>query len=798
MNVPYRWLREYTDINVEPKKFAHEMNMTGTETTGFTCVADTVKNVVVGLIEKIESHPNADKLVVCSVNIGKSDNIQIVTAAKNMKEGDLVPVALDGSVLASGKEIHTGDLRGVTSYGMFCSVEELGISVNDFPGSVADGLLILNNGACEFKGVPGDDICKALSLDDTVFIVDIVTNRPDCLSIIGVAREAACTFRKPFAVHTPSYTTDGGNVADYLSVSVEDAQLCPRYMARVVKDIRIAPSPLWLVEKLRDCGVRAINNIVDITNYVMLEYGQPMHAFDYECVGGKKITVRRAADGEKMNTLDGQERSLDSDTLVIADAVKPIAVAGVMGGENSEIKPETKTIVFESANFFAPSVRKTSKKLGLRTESSARFEKGLDPLLAKEALDRACELICMLGAGTVVDGTVDINNTSFETRTVPFEHDWINAYLNISASKEEMTDILERLGMKVENGVITVPSFRSDIENKYDIAEEIAKFYGYDRIEPLFFKADVKSGGYTKEQKFEIRLGEALRAAGLDEIMTYSFVSPKGFDRIRLPADAPERNALKIKNPLGEDTSIMRTTALPSMLEVLVRNYNFRNPSAYLYEIATVYIKNADETKLPDEKKVICAGFYGEKGDFYTMKGIVESVLTAMNTRECEFVACSDNPSYHPGRAAKIVADGKTIGIFGQIHPLVTKNYGINDEFYAAEIPFDALFDATAPEKTFTPLPKFPAVTRDLALICKDETTSGEIEKKIKALAGPCLEKIEIFDVYKGAQVALGHKSIAYALVLRSEEKTLGESDIEAIMTNIIDGLEKDGISLRR
>ena len=798
MNVPYRWLKEYTNVDAEPKKFSHEMNMTGTETTGYTCAADTIKNIVVGLIEKIEQHPNADKLVVCSVNIGKDENIQIVTAAKNMKVGDLVPVALDGSTLASGKQINAGELRGVKSEGMFCSVEELGLATNDFPGSVDDGLLILNNGACKFDGKPGDDICKALALDDTVFIVDIVTNRPDCLSIIGVAREAACTFRKPFNVKTPEYRTAGGHVYDHLKVSVEDTELCPRYMARVVKNIKIEPSPLWLVEKLRDCGVRAINNIVDITNYVMLEYGQPMHAFDYECVNGGRITVRRAHEGEKMNTLDGQERALDSDMLVIADAVKPIAVAGVMGGENSEIKPETKMIVFESANFFAPSVRKTSKKLGLRTESSARFEKGLDPELTKTALDRACELICMLGAGEITDGTIDINNAVSEVKTIPLSCEWINTYLNIKASKEEMTDILERLGMKVDNDIVTVPSFRSDIENKYDLAEEIAKFYGYDRIEPLFFKADVRSGGYTDTQKFEIRLGEALRSAGLDEIMTYSFVSPKCFDKIRLPEDAAERNVLRIKNPLGEDTSIMRTRALPSMLEVLSRNFNYRNPYAYLYEIATVYIKNEDETKLPDEKKIVCLGFYGDKGDFYTLKGIVESVLKAMNTKECEFVPCSTNPSYHPGRTAEIVVEGKTIGILGQIHPLVAKNFGMTDEVFAAEIPFDMLYEMTAPEKTFTPLPRFPAVTRDLALICKDETNSGEIEKKIKALAGPCLEKIEIFDVYKGIQVAPGHKSIAYALVLRSEEKTLDENDIDSIMNNIINGLEKDGIKLRR
>lgn len=798
MNVPYRWLKEYTNVNVEPKKFSHEMNMTGTETTGFTCAADTIKNIVVGLIEKIEQHPNADKLVVCSVNIGKSENIQIVTAAKNMKEGDLVPVALDGSVLASGKPINAGELRGVMSYGMFCSVEELGLATNDFPGSIEDGLLILNNGACEFNGKPGDDICKALGLDDTIFEVDIVTNRPDCLSIIGVAREAACTFRAPFNVKKPEYKTCGGNVNEHLSVSVEDTELCPRYMARVVKNIKIEPSPLWLVEKLRDCGVRAINNIVDITNYVMLEYGQPMHAFDYSCVEGGKITVRRANADEKMNTLDGQERILDTEMLVIADSNKPIAAAGVMGGENSEIKDDTAMIVFESANFLAPSVRKTSKKLGLRTESSARFEKGLDPNLTEEALDRACELICLLGAGEIVDGTIDVNNVKSEVKTVPLSYEWINTYLNINITKEEMTDILERLGMKVENDIVTVPSFRSDIENKYDLSEEIAKFYGYDNIEPLFFKADVRSGGYTDEQKFEIRLGEALRSAGLDEIMTYSFVSPKCFDKIRLSENAPERSVMKIKNPLGEDTSIMRTRALPSMLEILSGNYKQRNPYAYLYEIATVYIKNPDETKLPDEKKVICFGFYGDNGDFYTLKGIVESILRAMNTKEYEIVPCSDNPSYHPGRTAEIIVDGKKVGIFGQVHPLVAENYEVGGELYAAEIPFDVLYEMTAPEKTFKPLPKFPAVTRDLALICKDETSSGEIEKKIKALAGPCLEKIEIFDVYKGAQVAEGYKSIAYALVLRAEDKTLGESDIESIMTSIINGLEKDGISLRK
>ncbi len=798
MNVPYRWLKEYTNIDVEPKKFSHEMNMTGTETTGFTRIADTIKNIVVGLIESIEPHPNADKLVVCSVNIGKEENVQIVTAAKNMKVGDLVPVALDGSTLASGKQINAGELRGVMSYGMFCSVEELGITTNDFPGSIEDGLLILNNGACEFNGKPGGDICEVLALDDTVFEVDIVTNRPDCLSIIGVAREAACTFRAPFGVKKPEYNVCGGDIKDHLSVSVEDTELCPRYMARVVKNIKIEPSPLWLVEKLRDCGVRAINNIVDITNYVMLEYGQPMHAFDYQCVEGKHITVRRAANGEKMNTLDGQERILDGEMLVIADSKKPIAAAGVMGGENSEIKPDTTTIVFESANFFAPSVRKTSKKLGLRTESSARFEKGLDPNLTAEALDRACELICMLGAGEIVDGTIDINNAPTDVKTIPLCCDWINKYLNINASEEEMTDILVRLGMTVANGCVTVPSFRSDIENKYDLAEEIAKFYGYDRIEPLFFKADIRSGGFTEEQKFENRLGEALRSAGLDEIMTYSFVSPKCFDKIRIPEDAPERRVMKIKNPLGEDTSVMRTRALPSMLEVLARNYNYRNPYAYLYEIATVYIKNADEKKLPDEKKVVCFGFYGDGGDFYTLKGIVESILGAMNTKECEFVPCKNDPSYHPGRTAEIYADGERIGIFGQIHPLVAANYGLNCEVYAAEIPFDALYKATAPEKTFKPLPKFPAVTRDLALICKDSTSSGEIEKEIKALAGPWLEKIEIFDVYKGAQVALGHKSIAYALVLRAEDRTLGESDIESVMTDIISGLEKKGIYLRR
>ncbi len=793
MNVSYKWLSTFVDMKEpERKDFIHKMCMTGTEVTGVSNAADEIKKVVVCRILKIEQHPNADKLVVCSVDIGAAEPIQIVTAAKNMKEGDLVPVALDGAYLTGGERIHKGKLRGVESCGMFCSVAEIGLTVSDYPGAIEDGLLILKN------GTPGQDICDLLGLDDNVYVADIVTNRPDCLSIIGLARETACTFRAPLHIPTPSVKGVDGKIADYLKVTVEKSDLCPRYSARIVTDVKIAPSPMWMVERLRASGVRSINNIVDITNYVMLEYGQPMHAFDYACVSGSHINVRTAAQGEKMMTLDGQERSLSSDMLVIADEVRPIAVAGVMGGENSEIKDSTTTVVFESANFFGPSVRKTSKALGMRTESSARFEKNLDPMLTQVALDRACELVEMLGAGNVIREKIDIDHSDKTLRTLPLEKDWINRYLSLNISEEEMTDILVRLGFEVKDGIITVPSFRSDIENKYDISEEIARFYGYDNIPSENFKADIRSGGYTDRQKFDKKLGEVLRGAGMTETMTFSFISPKSYDKIGLPADDKARNSLKILNPLGEDTSVMRASALPSMLDVLARNYSFRVPSVYAYENATVYIKNEDEKLLPEEKTVLCLGFYGDNGDFFTMKGIVEKILDNMNIKACEFIPCTDKASYHPGRTAYIVCNGKTLGVFGQLHPTVATRYDFGEDVYCAEIDQDALFEMKADEKTYKPLPKYPAVTRDIALICPKDAYSGDIEKLIRKYAGPTLEDIKVFDVYTGAQVLTGHKSIAYALTLRAADRTLQENEIESIMNKLITSLEAEGITLRR
>ena len=792
MNVSYKWLKSFVDINADPKEFSHKMNMTGTEIKGFSDYSANIDKVVVAKILKIEQHPNADKLSVCTTDVGAEEPIIIVTGATNMKEGDLVPAALDGSLLPTGQKIKTGKLRGLDSFGMFCSVEELGLTVNDYPGAIEDGLLILNS------GVVGEPIEKALGLDDIIFEADIVTNRPDCLSMIGVAREAAATFGMPVNIPTPSVKGSEGDVRDYINVTIDAKDLCYRYCSKVVTDVKIAPSPDWMVERLRSSGVRSINNIVDITNYVMLEYGQPMHAFDYSCVDGKHIIVRRANADEVINTLDEQERILDENTLVICDEKKPIALAGIMGGENSEIKDSTTTVVFESATFFGAGIRRTAKRLGMRTESSARFEKGLDAELAYAALMRACELIEELGAGKVVGGMIDEDYSNKEKRTIALDYEWINHYIALNLSKEEMIKILESLSFKVENDIITVPSFRSDIENKYDISEEVARIYGYDNIPSETFKAEVRSGGYTPVQLFEQRLGEVLRANGLSETQTYSFVSPKSLDKIHLPADSEKRKYMKLINPLGEDTSIMRTTALPSTLDVLALNYSRRAAEVGIYEIATTYIKDEDESKLPKEKKSVVFGLYGANIDFYTVKGIVENIAAKMNISRCDYVACTDNPSYHPGRTAVIKSRNRVMGVFGQIHPTVAAEYGIDVPVYCGEIDFDMLHDFKASDKTFKPLPKYPAVTRDLALICDENAYSANIEVKIIKLAGKCLENIKVFDVYKGAQVEVGKKSIAYALTLRSDEKTLQDTEIDEIMNKVIKGLEKDGITLRK
>ena len=794
MDISYKWLKEFANVSAGSREFMHRMNMSGTEIKGFRSLSDGLSNIAVGKILKIERHPDADKLVVCQVDVGDKGTIQIVTAATNVFEGAIVPVALHKSVVAGGHKIEKGKLRGVESNGMFCSVEELGLTEHDYPDAIKDGILILK------EGNPGDSIFTTLGMDDVIFEADVATNRPDCLSVKGIAREAAATFGVPFVERKPELkNTVKEDVSKYLKVTVNAPDLCPRYTARVVKNVRIAPSPLWLVEKLRNSGIRSINNIVDITNYVMMEYGQPMHAFDYACVKGGEIIVRRAGDSKTVRTLDSEERALKPEMLVIADAEKPIAVAGVMGGENSEITDKTETVVFESANFFGPSIRRTAKAVGMRTDASARYEKGLDPLMTREALDRACELVEMLDAGDVIDEVIDIDSSDKTQKKIHLDVDWINTYINTSLSRREMEKILESLCFEIKLHDVIVPSFRSDIETKYDLSEEIARIYGYDNIKPESFKSEASGGGYTDEQKFVIKLNESLRAAGLSEIFTYTFIGPKAFDKIRVPENDARRNYLKISNPLGEDTSIMRTTTLPSMLEILSKNYNNRNPEAYLYELGKVFEKTSDET-LPNEKTVVTVGFYDNSGasDFFTLKGMIESVVAAMNIKNVSFIPCTDNASYHPGRCAALLSDGEKIGVFGEIHPMVAENYGIDKKVYCAEIALEKLYASVGEEKKYKPVPKHPASTRDLGLLCKDEVYNADIVDIIKAAGGKHLESVKLFDIYTGKQVAPGYKSLAYSLVFRKEDGTFADTEIDAFISKILAALAEKGITLRQ
>ena len=794
MDISYKWLKEFANVSAGSKEFMHRMNMSGTEIKGFRSLSDGLSNIAVGKILKIEKHPDADKLVVCQVDVGDKGTIQIVTAATNVFEGAVVPVALHKSVVAGGHKIEKGKLRGVESSGMFCSVEELGITEHDYPDAIKDGILILK------EGNPGDSIFTTLGMDDVIFEADVATNRPDCLSVKGIAREAAATFGVPFVERKPELkNTVKEDVSKYLKVTVNAPDLCPRYTARVVKNVRIAPSPLWLVEKLRNSGIRSINNIVDITNYVMMEYGQPMHAFDYSCVKGGEIIVRRAGDSRTVKTLDGEERELNPEMLVIADAEKPIAVAGVMGGENSEITDKTETVVFESANFFGPSIRRTAKAVGMRTDASARYEKGLDPLMTREALDRACELVEMLDAGDVVDEVIDVDFSDKTQKKIHLDVDWINTYINTSLSRREMEKILESLCFEIKLHDVIVPSFRSDIETKYDLSEEVARIYGYDNIKPESFKSEASGGGYTDEQKFVIKLNESLRAAGLSEIFTYTFIGPKAFDKIRVPENDERRNYLKISNPLGEDTSIMRTTTLPSMLEILSKNYNNRNPEAYLYELGKVFEKTSDET-LPNEKTVVTVGFYdnSEASDFFTLKGMIESVVSAMNIKNVSYVPCADNASYHPRRCAYLLSDGEKIGVFGEIHPTVAANYEIDKKVYCAELSLEKLYASVGEEKKYKPVPKHPASTRDLGLLCKDEVYNADIVDIIKTAGGKHLESVKLFDIYTGKQVAPGYKSLAYSLVFRKEDGTFADAEIDAFVSKILAALAEKGITLRQ
>ena len=682
--------------------------------------------------------------------------------------------------------LHAGDLVAYnTKTDSICTLEDLHAEQKEFPHCIADGIFVLNE---DVK--PGDDMAVVIGADDHVVEFEITPNRPDCLSVIGLAREASATFGRPLKLHTPEVKGCGGSIAELVDIDIEDGDLCPRYTARMVKNVKIQPSPAWMRERLRNSGVRPINNIVDITNYVMLEYGQPMHAFDFSCVEGGHIIVRTAREGETIQTLDGNQRKLTTSMLCICDENKPVCVAGVMGGANSEIVGDTAMVLFESANFNGTSVHRTAAALNMRTDASSRYEKGLDPMNTLKAVERACELVELLGAGEVVEGVMDVIAKDSNPVTVKLEPEKVNGLLGTDVSREEMVRILEALDFKVEGDTIHVPSWRSDVEHYSDIAEEVARFYGYNNIPDTLSNGLTARRGLTDIQQTENLLGSVCRAAGYDEIITYSFISPTYYDKIDLPKDSPLRDSLKILNPLGEDTSIMRTTTLPSMLEILTRNYNFRNKSAKLYELGRVYFKRADG--LADEPKVLTLGAYGGGMDFFALKGAVEAVLKQLRIENVRFLADTENPSYHPGRCAKVYCGDRLLGTLGQIHPHVAGNYGVDAELYAAELRFDALYESKGSQPLYQPLPKFPAVTRDIAVVCDASVTVGELEDAIRKGAKGLLKDVALFDIYTGVGIAPGKKSVAFNLTLRSDDRSLTAEEADADVKSILTALEQE------
>ena len=788
MRLNRKWLNEdFVDLReVSDKEFVETMTVFGQKVETWERMDAEIKNVVVGKVLSMVRHPNSDHMWICQVNVGGEEPIQIVTGAQNVHEGDLVPVALHNSWLPGGVHITKGKLRGELSNGMLCSFAELGLTQNDLPGVFADGIWILNDEECSI----GQDINQVIGNDDTVVEFEITNNRPDCYSIIGLAREAAAAFGKPMRHHEPVvHGSCAGSIFEHLDVEVPAADKCSRYSSRMVANVKIGPSPKWLRQRLRANGVRPINNIVDITNYVMLEYGQPMHAFDYRYVSSGKIVVRDAEAGETLTTLDGTVRPLKPGMLVIADDTKPIGLAGIMGGENSEIVDDTSMVVFESANFNGTSIRQTALALGMRTEASGKFEKNLDPMMTVPAVQRACELVELLGCGDVLDGTIDVIHYVPESRRIRLEPDRINDLLGTEISREDMVKYLANLEIPVEGDDILVPSFRPDLILTADIAEEIGRSYGYNAIPITEFKNSTQ-GGYSAEMKLEAQAGTFCRGLGYNEIITYSFVSPAVFDQIRLPADSPLRRCMRIQNPLGEDTSVMRTIALPSMLEILARNNAYHNKAVKLYEIAKVYLPTEGQM-LPQEPKKLVLGTYGSGETFFTLKGELEAIFAGLRIRKAEYAAEKQNPSYHPGRCASITVDGVCVGVMGQVHPLVVKNYGMDCEVYCAELNLSALMELRLPEPTYTPLPKYPAVMRDLALVCDEEVTVAQAEDVITGAAGKLLRSVKLFDIYRGTGVPEGKKSMAFSLELRSDERTLTDADSEGVMSKVLASLKE-------
>ena len=796
MNLSMKWLSDYVTLDTTVKDFCAAMTMSGSKVEVATEEGSEIKNVVVGKLLSVVPHENSDHLVVCQVDVGQEQPIQIVTGAPNVKAGDIVPVALCGAELPNGVKIKKGKLRGVESNGMLCSLGELGLTVHDFPYAIADGIFLIQED-CQI----GQDIHEAIGLNDTSVEFEITSNRPDCLSVTGLAREAAATYHVPLNLKKPTFQGIDGNIQDALQVEIQNKEKCPRYAAGIVKNVKIAPSPRWMRERLRASGVRPINNLVDITNYVMLEYGQPMHAFDLRYVKDGKIVVRNAAEGETITTLDGVTRTLSPEMLVIADAEKPIAVAGVMGGEYSGIMEDTNTVVFESAYFEPVQVRRTAKKLGMRTDASARYEKGLDPEGCLRTLERAFELVELLGAGEPVRTHIDLNYNQKQRNRIPFDPDWINKFLGTDISREEMCDTMKMLEIEVDGDTCISPSFRIDLERPADLAEEVARIYGYNNIPSTVIKG-IANASLTPKQKFRRTLENATVAVGCYGILTYSFISPKYFDKIALPADSSLRKTVVISNPLGEDTSVMRTTTLPSMLETLSLNYKNRNAAVALYEIGKEYLPTAPD-KLPEEPDRLTIGMYGDDADFFTLKGMVETILETAGLHDCTYKACgTDAPldeicALHPGRSAVIYAGETPIGYLGEVHPTVQKNYDIGTRTYVAKLLIDEMQPLAQTEITYQPLPKFPAITRDLSLVCADEVPVGDLQAAMKNAVGNILEQITLFDVYKGEQIAAGMKSVSFSIRMRSHEGTLTDEQADAAMKRVLKALKEHGATLR-
>ena len=795
MDLSRRWLMDYVDVNdINEKTFADDMTLSGSKVESWSTEGEELKNIVVGQILSLERHPDSDHMWICSVDAGDDAPIQIVTGAQNLKVGDYVPAALHNSVVHGGHKITKGKLRGVESCGMLCSLGELGLTVHDFPYAIEDGIFVLGD---DCDRTPGMDIKEAIGLNDTVTEFEITPNRPDCLSVVGLAREAAVTFGRKLTVPTNEYKTAGGDVKDLLhSVTIDAPDKCYRYAGAVVKNVRVKPSPKWIRERLRASGVRPINNIVDITNFVMLEYGQPMHAFDLRYLDGGRVIVSNAAEGESITPLDGIERRLSPEMLVIADENKPVAVAGVMGGEFSGIMDDTNTIVFESACFYGPSIRKTAKKLGMRTEASGRFEKGLDPDGCLMSLKRALQLVEELDAGDIVDGVVDVYPNPKQQTVIDFCPDWVNNFIGINVSADEQKKILTDLEFEVKDGKIYVPSFRSDVEHKADISEEIARFYGFDKIAVRELQG-AADGGLDDFQKFEKLIVSRCIALGLSEIVTYSFISPKAYDKIALPSDSALRKCVVISNPLGEDTGVMRTSMIPSMMDTLSRNYNNRNLSAFLFENGKVYIPNGED-ELPDENRTLSIGMYGDGIDFFTLKGKVEALFAAAGVVGYDVEPVTDNPTFHPGRTARFTVGNEEVALLGEIHPDVAENYSIGTKVYVASISVDKLFKYQHTKRVYKPSPRFPALTRDLAVVCDRITPVLLLEKLIAKAVGKTLEHISLFDVYQGEQIEKGKKSVAFSLRLRAADKTMTDAEADEAMNKAIKALDAVGAELRK